>query len=340
MAGISSQLSAQQTRNVAVSDSKGHVQYYDEAKVALGQCPNPNGSSGFDNPTCATSIILAGDTITWTDASGVSGDQHSATQGVCNPICNYFPAVPPAFDIPGGGTNFTGVGQSGSFTFDTSGPGVFPVWCRAHLALMTGAVIVQDYDLTLNNSTLFAYVGTSTAFNNLGTLTGQPQTEPAGTPTGILPVPYNNNVNLSCVASGTNPPNTACTFNPSSPQPGTPVNFSLTANHSSVANLNFNIQGQGTDADLLTHTKNVTLHVVSLAFTSGPSNVTTGANATSGADAFTITTGGTFPNATVGLSCNDGSDPNVSCTFSPGSTFTPSGGAHALSLKVVTTGAA
>ena len=147
MAGLSSVVSAQQTRNVQVSDSSGHVQYYDEAKVAASQCPDPNGSSGFDDPTCATSIILAGDTITWTDASGVTGDQHSATQGVCNPTCNFFGG----FDVPGGGTNFTGVGQSGSSTFNT-GPGVFPVWCRAHLALMTGAVIVQDFDLTLSNS--------------------------------------------------------------------------------------------------------------------------------------------------------------------------------------------
>src|SRR5438067_88697 len=111
------QVTAQQTRNVQASDSLGHTQYYDEQQVTNLQCPNPNGSSGFNNQTCATSIILAGDTITWTDASGVTGDQHSATQGVCNPTCNYFGG----FDVPGGGTNFTGVGQSGSSTFNTGG---------------------------------------------------------------------------------------------------------------------------------------------------------------------------------------------------------------------------
>src|SRR5437868_879100 len=138
------QVSAQQTRNVQVSDSNGHVQYYDEAKVAAGQCPNPSGSTGFDDQNCATSIILAGDTITWTDASGITGDKHSATEGICNPICNFANTAPPPsagaqYDIPGSAFNtltppssspslFDQPGQSLSYKFDTSGPGVFPTW--------------------------------------------------------------------------------------------------------------------------------------------------------------------------------------------------------------------
>src|SRR5438067_1978432 len=226
MAGLSSVVSAQQSRSVQVSDSLGHTQYYDDQQILTPHCQAVMAQGGSVLPngdqTCATSIILSGDTITWTDDSGITGDQHSATQGVCNPTCNYFGG----FDVPGNG-NFTASGQSGSYTFDITGPGVFPVWCRAHFSVMRGTVIVQDFDLTLSNSTLFAYAGTSTPFNNLGTLTGRPQA--SETPMGALTmgVPYNDNVNLSCAAGGTNPPNT-CTLNPSAAQPGTPLTFTPT----------------------------------------------------------------------------------------------------------------
>src|SRR5438445_6908918 len=81
------QVSAQQSIAVQVSDSNGHVQYYDQAQINTPHCqalmaPGSSVGGGGDQ-ICATSIILAGDTITWTDASGVTLDQHSATQGVC-----------------------------------------------------------------------------------------------------------------------------------------------------------------------------------------------------------------------------------------------------------------
>ena len=294
--------------------------------------------------------MLAGDTITWTDASAVGGDQHSASGGVCNPICPPPGPIGP-FDVPGVDPitrptgNFTAAGQSGSFTFNSTGAGVFPVFCRAHLAAMRGAVIVQDFDLTLSNSNLFAYAATSTPFANLGTLTGQPTTAPPGTPAGILPVPYNNNVNLSGVTAGiaggctngTQP--STCTVNPTAIAPGTPTPFTLTVN-GAIGNYNFDIQGVGTDVDNLNHKKNVALHTVTMAFTTSPGTVTAPATGTSPADNFSITTNGTFP-GTVGLSCGNITppDPNISCTFSSGNTFNPANGAHPLSLQVVTTGA-
>jgi len=171
------QVSAQQSIAVQVSDSSAHVQYYDQAQINTPHCQAvmAQGGSvpGGGDQVCATSIILAGDTITWTDASGNPVDQHTASQGVCNPTCALDPG---GFDVPNSPGFFTGVGQSGANTFNT-GPGVFPLWCRAHFALMRGTVIVQDFDLTLSNSTLFAYAGVSTPFNNLGTLTGRPQLE-------------------------------------------------------------------------------------------------------------------------------------------------------------------
>ena len=208
------------------------------------------------------------------------------------------------------------MGQSGSNTFNT-GPGVFPVWCRAHLALMTGAVIVQDFDLTLSNSNLFAYAATSTPFANLGTLTGQPTTVPPGTAAGISAVPYNNNVALSCVAVGTNPPNT-CTLSPNNPQPGTPVSFTPTMSHPTVANFNFKIQGVGTDLNGLTHSQNVALHIVNMTYNTTPAPVTVAVTGTANSLGFNMTTAGTFPNADVTFSCASTSpvDPGLSCSGS------------------------
>ena len=339
------QVSAQQSIAVQVSDSSAHVQYYDQAQINTPHCQAvmAQGGSvpGGGDQVCATSIILAGDTITWTDASGNPVDQHTASQGVCNPTCALDPG---GFDVPNSPGFFTGVGQSGANTFNT-GPGVFPLWCRAHFALMRGTVIVQDFDLTLSNSTLFAYAGVSTPFNNLGTLTGRPQA--SETPAGGLTtgVPYNDNVNLSGVTAGitggctngTQP--STCTINPTVIAPGTPTPFTLTVN-GAIGNYNFDIQGVGTDVDNLNHKKNVALHTVTMAFTTSPGTVTAPATGTSPADNFSITTNGTFP-GTVGLSCGNITppDPNLACTFSSGNSFNPTSGAHPLSLQVVTTGA-
>src|SRR5205823_11742351 len=162
-----------------------------------------------------------------------------------------------------------------------------------------GDVIVQQFDLNLRNSNVLAYAGNSPPLNHLGSLPGQPTTAPPGATVG--PVPYNNNVNLSCVANGTNPPNTS-TLNPSAAQPGTPVSFTPTMSHPSVANFNFKIQGVGTDADGLTRSQNVAFHTVTMAYTLSPGSVTVPATGTSAADNFSITTnsaapGVNFPNA-------------------------------------------
>ena len=72
----------------------------------------------------STTTIRAGQTVMWVWMSG----PHSTTSGVC---CN-----------PDGKWD-SGIMSSGSFSQTFPAMGTFPYYCRVHLAMMTGTVIVN-----------------------------------------------------------------------------------------------------------------------------------------------------------------------------------------------------
>lgn len=304
---------AQSTRHVAVADTHSDLQFFDEVQVANGVCPAQGGAGPFNQLPCATSVILAGDSIQW-----IAGDnlaQHSATSGSCpGGICTA-DGIWDSENFMNPPAAFTQAGQSYTFQFTTAG--TFPYFCTPHKSTMTGQVIVQDFSLAVSNPTLFAYSGTGGSFNT----TTSPL--PAGTNQ------YTGQVVMSCTNGS--PPATCNAPTVNLPASSPPVNSSVTVN-GATGDYSFQIQGVGSDANLLTHAQSVTLHLVTMNVTA-PAPVTMGGTATVNTNV-SITTQGTFPNPpnSVTLSCSGVA--GISCSGS----FTPTPGVHVVPLQVMTSG--
>src|SRR5579864_5369415 len=119
------------TANCGVqANTNGALQNFDAVQVSLGNCLGVVAGqvATENNPTCATSVIEVGDTITWVfDDGSAFPAQHSATAGNCTasscPISCPGPGCTGEFDT--GVTSTLGKG----FTFNFPTSKVIPYFC-------------------------------------------------------------------------------------------------------------------------------------------------------------------------------------------------------------------
>src|SRR5579864_7764420 len=293
------------------------LQYFDAAQVSAGNCASVTNlnTATENNPTCATSVVEAGDTIVWVFENNGLPAQHSATSGACpGNVCP-----------PSGDGNFdTGIQQSFGATYQHtfSTAHVYPYFCLVHGSAMLGTVIVQDFSVAISNPTLAAYKSQNAAFN--GVLDGLPASNP-----------FNFSVNLSCTGASAG---LTCTP-PGSGVPsggGTPVTVNASA--PAGGDFTFQLQGSGLDPDGLVHTSSTaTLHVIDLSLNAGLPSVTLSSNGISSTFGIgSMNAAATFPN-NVALSCT-GLPTGASCAFTPSASVQPNGSTQALSASVTTSG--
>src|SRR5579859_3460859 len=258
------------TANCGVqANTNGALQNFDAAQVSAGNCAavTTSNTATENNPLCATSVIEAGDTITWVfDDAAALPAQHSATSGTCpGGTCPASCPAPCLFDTgiqSTLGTSYTPVPNP--FT----SANVYPYFCLVHGVGMLGTVIVQDYSIGFSNATLFAYKGVTTPFTAV--LNGLPSASN----------PYNYSVNLSSqnVTTGLN-----VTFpgGGSATPSGTGTNVTVNASASAGGDYTFQVLGVGgvNDPDNLTrNSPTATLHVIDLILNGGLGAITLSSN--------------------------------------------------------------
>ena len=178
-------------------------------------------------------------------------------------------------------------------------------------------VVNPDYQLTISNPTQTVFVEQTATFN--------------GTASAVDG--YANSVSLSC-AAGTNAPPSSCAASPETVTPVTNTPFSVTAG-GAAGDYSFNVQGVGSDANHLTHSVPVTLHVISFALTTPtPATVSTGDGTTSAPVSFQVTAAGSF-NQSVTVGCTVAMTGGV-CNLTPGTTVAPTAGSPVNMTATVT----
>ena len=168
-------------------------------------------------------------------------------------------------------------------------------------------VITPDFQFSVSNSPLTAFVGQTSSLN--------------GTMTAVNG--YTSSVALTCAAGASAPP-TTCTPSPSSFTPGNKTPFSVTVG-GAAGDYNFNITATGSDSNHVTHTIPVTLHLVNFGMTSpSPASVTVSRGTSSSPVSFQITAAGSF-NQSVTVSCSP-AIPGATCNLTPGDSVNPQPG--------------
>lgn len=165
-------------------------------------------------------------------------------------------------------------------------------------------VITPDFQFSVSNSPQTVFVGQTATFNGtMSALNG-----------------YSNSVTPSCVNGSTVPPST-CTASPTTLTPTTRTPFTLTAG-GAAGDYSFQLQVTGSDANHLTHTVALGLHLVSFGLSApSPATVSSGRGSTSPPVSFQVTAAGSF-NQTVTVSCST-TIQNAACNLLPGTTVSP-----------------
>lgn len=166
-------------------------------------------------------------------------------------------------------------------------------------------VTTPDFQINVSNNPLTVFAAQTATFT--GTLLALNK--------------YNSNVNLSCTAAGTSPPQT-CTPSPSSLL-ASAAGASFTVNAgASAGDYTFNLHAVGTDAATISHDFPLTLHVVDFSLGSpSPASVSVTPGNTSATVSLSVSAAGSF-NASVGLSCSN-LPAGATCKFQPSSSVAP-----------------
>src|SRR3954464_1985240 len=146
---------------------------------------------------------------------------------------------------------------------------------------------------------------------------------------------YNSNVNLSCAAEGTNPPQT-CANTPSSLLPtaaGASFGVSVGGGTGEYA---FNVHALGTDPATVTHDFLLTLHVVDFSVgVPSPASISVTPGSTSTSASLVISASGSF-SGSVALSCSN-LPAGAACKFQPSASIAPTkGNPVSVSLSIST----
>lgn len=166
-------------------------------------------------------------------------------------------------------------------------------------------VAVPDFQINVANTSQTIFAGQSAIYN--GTL--------------VALNGYGSNVNLSCTAGSTSPPQT-CSVTPSSVLP-TPQGTVFTVNAMGTAgDYGFNVHAVGTDPASVTHVLPVTLHIADFSLSApAPAKVTVAAGTVSGTIVFALASVGSF-NGQVALACS-GLPSGATCNFQPSNVISP-----------------
>jgi hypothetical protein len=181
-------------------------------------------------------------------------------------------------------------------------------------------ITTPDFQLNISNTPLTIFAAQTAPFNGtISALNG-----------------YNSNINLSCTAGATNPPQN-CTPSPASILPTT-TGASFVVNASgSAGDYAFNLHSVGADSATVTHDFALTLHIVD--FTLGPpspSSVTVTPGNTSASVSLLVSALGSF-SGSVTLSCSN-LPTGASCQFQPSTAVSPTNGNPAsVNLQIATT---
>ncbi len=167
-------------------------------------------------------------------------------------------------------------------------------------------VITPDYEMSVSNSPQTVFAGETASFS--------------GTASALNG--YTSSVTLTCVA-GASP--STCTPSPSTLTPVNNTPFTLTAG-GAPGDYSFNLEATGADANHITHTVPLTLHLIAFGLTTpSPTSVTTGDGTTSSPVSFQATAAGSFAQS-VTISCSTGI-PNAICNLTPAATVNPTSSA-------------
>ena len=163
-------------------------------------------------------------------------------------------------------------------------------------------ITTPDFQLSVSNSPLTVFEGETSALSGAANaLNG-----------------YASAVTLTCAAGATSLPRT-CAPSPSTLTPAAETPFLVTVG-GVIGDYGFSVKG--TDANNLSHSVPVTVHIVSFALTTpSPTSVTVPRGSTSSPVSFQATAAGSF-NQSVTVSCGV-SIANATCTLTPGTTVNP-----------------
>jgi hypothetical protein len=146
---------------------------------------------------------------------------------------------------------------------------------------------------------------------------------------------YNSNVNLSCAAGATIPPQT-CAASPGSVLPTTAgTTFAINAS-GSTGDYAFKVHAVGTDPEIIIHDFSLTLHIVDFALAvPSPASVSVTPGSTSAATSLSVSASGSF-SGSVELSCSN-LPTGAACNFQPSTSVAPTKGNPVLvSLSIST----
>jgi hypothetical protein len=258
--------------------------------------------------------------VSWSDFTGNLPDSPANAVVVYAPMSQVFVATDVGvFASPTSAPNWTELGPNPS----TNQAGFLPnvavtalgVFNRGGQQLLRAStygrgmwqfnlVITPDFQFSVSNSPLTAFVGQTASFN--------------GTITAVNG--YTNSVTLSCTAGTTAPPST-CTSSPASFTPGNKTPFTVAVG-GAAGDYTFNLKAIGADTSHITHTIPLILHLLNFGITTpSPTSVTVSRGSTSSPVSFQITAAGSFSQS-VTVACTT-SIPSATCNLTPGATVNP-----------------
>ncbi len=180
-------------------------------------------------------------------------------------------------------------------------------------------ITTPDFELSVSNNPLTVFLGQTATF----------------TGTALAVNGYSSNVNFSCIADATNPPQ-KCSTNPPSLTPSTSgTSFSVGAS-GAVGDYRFRVHAVGTDVATITHDLPLTLHIVDFSLSPlSPASASVTPGSASTAVSFQVLALGSF-SGVVSLSCS-GLPAGASCHFLPAASVSPTNGAPSLASLTIAT---
>jgi hypothetical protein len=181
-------------------------------------------------------------------------------------------------------------------------------------------ITTPDFQLNVSNNPLTIFAAQTATFNGtISALNG-----------------YNRNVNLSCTAGATNPPQN-CTPSPALILPA-PSGASVAINASgSAGDYAFNLHAIGTDSAAVTHDFPLTLHIVDFTLSvPSPGTISVSPGSTSPSGSLLVSALGSF-SGSVTRSCSN-LPTGASCQFQSSPTVSPTNGNPvSVNLRIATT---
>jgi len=180
-------------------------------------------------------------------------------------------------------------------------------------------ITTPDYQINFTNNPLTIFAAQTATFKGtISALNG-----------------YASNVNLSCAAAGTSPPQT-CVASPGSVLPSVAGASFAVNSGGSTGDYAFNVHAVGTDSAAVTHDFSLALHIVDFFLGApSPASVSVTPGSTTASASLSVSASGTF-NGSVALSCSN-LPTGAACNFQPSTSVAPTkGNPVSVSLSILT----